>query len=105
MDARRSAGQASAEPLWASFARRAIADFYRARRPVDVADSTELESMADPSAGIAEKLATFDGDHSAHEEVLSRIHPALLFSSGIHARVARFTGPDPRSRLPGPPAR
>jgi len=56
-------------------ARRAIADFYRARRPLEVADSTELESMADPSAAVAEKLATFDGDHSTHEEVLTWLRP------------------------------
>ena len=58
-----------------SVARHAIADYYRAHRRVEVADALELESMADPNAGVAEKLATFSGDHSAHEEVLTWLRP------------------------------
>ncbi len=56
-------------------ARRAIADFYRSRRPTEVADSVELESVVDPSAAVAEKLATWEGDHSVHEEVLTWLRP------------------------------
>ena len=58
-----------------SVARHAIADYYRTHRSVEVADALELESMADPSAGVAEKLATFRGDHSVHEEVLTWLRP------------------------------
>ena len=59
-----------------SVARHAIADYYRAPRAAEVVDSSELESRIDPSSGIAEKLATFKGDHSAHEEVLTWLRPA-----------------------------
>ncbi|MEM7356861.1 MAG: sigma-70 family RNA polymerase sigma factor [Acidobacteriota bacterium] len=58
-----------------SVARHAIADYYRSHRRIEVADALELESMADPSAAVAEKLATFRGDHSAHEEVLTWLRP------------------------------
>lgn len=58
-----------------SVARHAVADYYRVHRSVEVADAIELETMADPSVGVAEKLATFDGDHSVHEEVLSWLRP------------------------------
>lgn len=58
-----------------SVARHAIADYYRAHRSLEVADSIELESTVDPDSGIAEKLANFHGDHSAHEEVLSWLRP------------------------------
>ena len=58
-----------------SVARHAVADYYRAHRTVEVADSLELESMVDPGSGVAEKLATFRGDHSVHEEVLSWLRP------------------------------
>ena len=56
-------------------ARRAVADFYRRRRPADAADSNELDSVPDATAAVAEKLATFDGDHSVHEEVLTWLRP------------------------------
>ena len=56
-------------------ARRTIADFYRSRRPVDVPDSKDFEAMVDPNAAVAEKLATFAGDHSVHEEVLTWLRP------------------------------
>ena len=58
-----------------SIARYAIADYYRTHRRAEVADSLELEGMVDPSAAVAEKLATFDGDHSVHEEVLTWLRP------------------------------
>ena len=58
-----------------SVARNTIADYYRARRSIEIADSNELESRADPTSGVAEKLASFSGDHSAHEEVLSWLRP------------------------------
>ena len=56
-------------------ARRTVADFYRKRRPADGADPAPLETLADPSAAVAEKLATYAGDHSAHEEVLTWLRP------------------------------
>ncbi len=56
-------------------ARRAIADHYRGQRPIDTAAGVEPESVADPSAAVAERLATYKGDHSAHEEVLSWLRP------------------------------
>ena len=58
-----------------SIARYAVADYYRAHRAVEVADSLALESMADPDSSIAEGLATFNGDHSVHEEVLTWLRP------------------------------
>lgn len=58
-----------------AIARHAVADYYRTHRSVEVADSLALESAADPGSGVAEKLATFDGDHSAHEEVLTWLRP------------------------------
>lgn len=58
-----------------SVARYAIADYYRAHRSNEIADSIELESVADPDAGVAEKFASFDGDHSVHEEVLTWLRP------------------------------
>ena len=61
-----------------SIARFAVADYYRVHRAVEVADSIELEAMADPSAEVAEKLATFRGDHSVHEEVLTWLRPIAM---------------------------
>lgn len=58
-----------------AIARYAVADYYRTHRSIEVADSIELESTIDPSSGIPEKLATFDGDHSVHEEVLTWLRP------------------------------
>ncbi len=58
-----------------SVARHAVADYYRTHRRVEISDSIELDAMPDPSAGIAEKLGTFEGDHSTHEEVLSWLRP------------------------------
>jgi len=56
-------------------ARYTIADYYRAHRSGEVADSVELDKIADPGTGVAEKLATFNGDHSVHEEVLTWLRP------------------------------
>lgn len=58
-----------------SVARHAIADYYRAHRSVEVADSIELDSVADPDSGIAERFGSFNGDHSVHEEVLTWLRP------------------------------
>ena len=56
-------------------ARHAIADFYRARGKRDATREIELESIEDPTAMPAEHLASFDGDHDVHEEVLSWLRP------------------------------
>ena len=99
-----------------SIARFAVADYYRVHRAVEVTDSIELESMADPSGDVAEKLATFDGDHSVHEEVLTWLRPiaeqlpagyreALLmadFEGATQRRVAEALGlslPGAKSRV------
>ncbi len=78
-----------------SVARHAVADYYRSHRRAEIADSIELDSMVDPSAGIAEKLATFKGDHSAHEEVLTWLRPtAELLPDGYREALlmADFEG-------------
>lgn len=58
-----------------SVARYAIADYYRGDPANEAPEAAQLESVADPGAGVAEKLATFRGDHSVHEEVLSWLRP------------------------------
>ena len=58
-----------------SVARRTVADYYRNHRQVEIADAAELDSTADPNASVTEKLATFEGDHSVHEEVLTWLRP------------------------------
>lgn len=78
-----------------SVARFAIADYYRTHRRVEVADSIELDAMVDPKAGVAEKLASFSGDHSAHEEVLTWLRPtAELLPDGYRQALlmADFEG-------------
>lgn len=58
-------------------ARRAIADYFRSRRPLhDLGD--EVEELTAPGGAGSEPLpgfATFQGDHSVHEEVLSWLRP------------------------------
>ena len=87
-------------------ARRTIADYYRARRPLEIVDSTELDSRIDDAAGIEEALATFDGDHSVHEEVLSWLRPiAEGLPSGYRDAPPdggfRGLAPAPGGRRPG----
>lgn len=55
-------------------ARRTIADYFR-QRPDNPPTELEPEKVAAPGAGAEQRLATFAGDHSVHEEVLSWLRP------------------------------
>ena len=67
--------ESRAEAWVFSIARHVIADFYRTRqRTPDTTNDTEVE-IADPTAEERRGLATFEGDHSTHEEVLSWLRP------------------------------
>lgn len=55
--------------------RRAVADYYRRHRSIEVTDSLALESVVDPGSGDGERLGRLGGDHSPHEEVLSWLRP------------------------------
>jgi len=54
-------------------ARRAIADFYRRRHPMD--SLPEALDIPEQSEAPRRGFASFPGDHSVHEEVLSWIRP------------------------------
>lgn len=59
-----------------SIARRAVADFYRAReRRPEEQKVGSAEFLPGDDAGRRENLAEFEGDHSVHEEVLSWLRP------------------------------
>ncbi|MEM7050232.1 MAG: sigma-70 family RNA polymerase sigma factor [Acidobacteriota bacterium] len=55
-----------------TIARRTIADFYRARRPTSEEEVDQLAASLPDEPG---SFATFPGDHSVHEEVLSWLRP------------------------------
>jgi RNA polymerase sigma-70 factor (ECF subfamily) len=59
-----------------SIARHTIADYYRARerRPLDGPAGT-AEDVADEEPAAEALLATYDGGHGVHEEVLSWLRP------------------------------
>lgn len=59
-----------------SIARRTIADYYRTkeRRPVDQTVG-RAQDVADENAQATENLASYDGEHDVHEEVLSWLRP------------------------------
>jgi len=56
-------------------ARRVVADYYRARRPPAEGAGVDPEALEDPDGGLHQSFATFDGDHSVHEEVVSWLRP------------------------------
>ena len=56
-------------------ARHAIADFFRGRGKLVADRELEPEMMADPSAAVEERLASFEGSHGVHEEVLTWLRP------------------------------
>ena len=56
-------------------ARRAVADYYRARRPPGEGVEVDPDTLADSADGPEASLADFDGDHSVHEEVVSWLRP------------------------------
>lgn len=57
-------------------ARRAIADYYRARGATPAAAGAEpADALADPTAGPERGFGRFAGAHSVHEEVLSWLRP------------------------------
>ncbi len=56
-------------------ARRTVADYYRSRKPTDVGTQVDPDTLADPGHGDDPGFATFDGDHSVHEEVVSWLRP------------------------------
>jgi RNA polymerase sigma-70 factor (ECF subfamily) len=79
-----------------SIARRAIADYYRQeeRRPVDGTAGAADDVTEGPSPAL-ENLASYDGDHDVHEEVLSWLRPMAESLSDMYARpliMADFEG-------------
>lgn len=61
---------------WAyGIARRTIADYYRSRRLPD-SSGDEVEAIPDSDSDAGSGFATFQGDHSVHEEVLGWLRPA-----------------------------
>lgn len=66
--------QARRAEAWVyGIARRAVADYYRKRRPAEaLPESAEVPDDAGPEPG---GFADFAGDHSVHEEVLSWLRP------------------------------
>jgi RNA polymerase sigma-70 factor (ECF subfamily) len=68
---------ASRAESWAyGIARRAIADYYRARKPGDEpATGDEVEHMPAVEPNEPRGFGGFEGDHSVHEEVLSWLRP------------------------------
>lgn len=56
-------------------ARRVVADYYRGRIRADESADIEIDSLADPEAGVHESFSSFAGDHSVHEEVLTWLRP------------------------------
>lgn len=56
-------------------ARRVVADYYRTRRPPTEGAAVDPEELADPGSELDASFATFDGDHSVHEEVVSWLRP------------------------------
>lgn len=79
-----------------SIARRAVADYYRReeRRPVDGTAGTANEVMEE-SSPATENLASFDGAHDVHEEVLSWLRPMAEELPEMYSRalvMADFEG-------------
>jgi RNA polymerase sigma-70 factor (ECF subfamily) len=69
---------ASRAEAWVyAIARRTIADHFRARRPTDELGDEAEALAADGEAAAAQRrgFASFPGDHSVHEEVLSWLRP------------------------------
>ena len=59
-----------------AIARHAIADYYRAKsRQPSIEETTE--ELADPEVAGLPGFASFEGDHSIHEEVLSWLRPLV----------------------------
>ncbi len=59
-----------------TIARRTIADFYRKRERGPVEESIERpDDLTAPEEAGPENLAEYDGEHDAHEEVLSWLRP------------------------------
>ncbi|MEM7481261.1 MAG: sigma-70 family RNA polymerase sigma factor [Acidobacteriota bacterium] len=65
---------ARAEAWVYGVARRVIADHYRARK-VPLSEGEDLERLELPLPADAPSLASFEGDHSVHEEVLTWLRP------------------------------
>jgi RNA polymerase sigma-70 factor, ECF subfamily len=68
--------QAERAEAWVfGVARRAIADYYRARGNARGAGEESPDDLADPAAAPARGFGRFAGGHSPHEEVLSWLRP------------------------------